>query len=50
MARHAKLVRTMTQSAATTAELAGTAARVAERGLKPIHSRAKANAKRLGRR
>jgi hypothetical protein len=50
VARHAKLVRTMTQSAATTAQLAGAAARLAQRGLKPIHSRATANAKRLGKR
>ncbi len=50
MARHAKLVRTMTQSAATTAQLSGAAARLAQRGLIPIHSRATANAKRLGRR
>ena len=50
MARQAKLVRTMTQSAATNAQLSGAAARLAQRGLKPIHSRATANAKRLGRR
>ena len=50
IARRAKLVRTMTQSAATTAQLSGAAARLARRGLKPIHSRATANAKRLGKR
>jgi hypothetical protein len=50
MARHAKLVRTMTQSAATTAQLSGAAARLTQCGLKPIHSRATANAKRLGTR
>ena len=50
MARHAKLVRTMTQSAAATAQLSGAAGRLAQRGLKPIHSRAAANAKRLGKR
>jgi hypothetical protein len=50
MARHAKLVRTMTQSAATTAQLSGAAARLAQHGLKPIHSRATSNAKRLGKR
>lgn len=50
MARHAKLVRTMTQSAATTAQLSGAAARLAQRGLQPIHSRARSNAKRLGKR
>jgi hypothetical protein len=48
--RHAKLVRTMTQSAATAAQFSGAAARLTQRGLKPIHSRATANAKRLGRR
>jgi hypothetical protein len=50
MARHAKLVRTMMQSTATTAQLSGAAARLAQRGLKPIHSRATANADRLGKR
>ena len=50
IARHAKLVRTMTQSAATTAQLSRAAARLAQRGLKPIHSRATSNAKRLGKR
>ena len=50
MARQVKLVRTMTQSAGATAKLSGAAARLAQHGLKPIHSRATANAKRLGRR
>lgn len=50
VARRAKLVRTFTRSAATTAQLSGAATRLAQRGLKPIHSRATANAKRLGRR
>jgi hypothetical protein len=50
MARRAKLVRTMTQSLATTAQLSGVAARLAQSGLKPIHSRATANANRLGKR
>ena len=50
MARHAKLVRTMTQSAATTTQLSSAAARLARRGLVPIHSRATANAKRLAKR
>jgi hypothetical protein len=50
MARQAKLVRTMTQFAGTTAQLSGAAARLAQHGLKPIHSRATSNAKRLGRR
>ena len=50
MARHAKVVRIMAQSAGTTAQVSGAAARLAQQGLKPIHSRATANAKRLGRR
>jgi len=50
MARHAKVVRIMAQSAGTTAQVSGAAARLAQHGLKPIHSRATANAKRLGRR
>lgn len=50
MARHAKLVRTMTHSVATTAQLSGAAGRLTQRGLKPIHSRATANARRLSKR
>ena len=50
MARHAKVVRIMAESAGTGAQLSGAAARLAQHGLKPIHSRATANAKRLGRR
>lgn len=50
MARHAKLVRTMRESATTTAQLSGATARLAQRGLKPIHARATANARRLGKR
>ncbi len=50
LARQARLVRTMTRSAGTTAQLSGATARLARRGLKPIHSRATANAKRLGKR
>lgn len=50
VARHAKLVRTLSQSASVTAELSGATARLARSGLKPIHSRATANAKRLGKR
>ena len=38
MARHAKLVRTVTESTPTAAQLSGAAARLAQRGLKPIHS------------
>jgi hypothetical protein len=50
MARQAKLVRTMTQSAVTVSQLSSSAARLAKRGVKPIHSQATANAKRLGKR
>ena len=50
MAQQAKLVRIMTQSAVTASQLSGSTARLAQRGLKPIHSRATANAKRLGKR
>lgn len=51
LARQTRLVRdTMTHSAAATSQLSKSAARVAQRGLKPIHSRATANAKRLGKR
>ncbi len=49
--RQLKLVRsTMARSAVTTAQLSGSTARIAHRGLKPIHSRATANARRLGKR
>ena len=50
IARQAKLVRTMTRSAGTASQLSASAARLAQRGLNPIHSRATANAKRLGKR
>lgn len=50
MARHVRLVRTMMESAPATTQLSGATARLAQRGLKPIHSRATANAKRLGKR
>ena len=50
MARQAKLVRTMTQSTGTASRIAGSTARLAQRGLKPIHAKATANAKRLFRR
>jgi hypothetical protein len=50
VARQTKLVRdTMTHSAAATSQLSKSAARLAQRGLKPIHSRATGNAKRLGK-
>ena len=49
MARQAKLVRTMTRSGNTVARLSGASARIAQRGLKPVHARATANARRLGK-
>jgi hypothetical protein len=51
VARQTKLVRdTLTHSAVATSQLSKSAARVAHRGLKPIHSRATGNAKRLAKR
>ena len=51
MARQSRLVReTLTGSAAVTAKLSRSAAQVADRTLTPVHARATANAKRLGRR
>jgi hypothetical protein len=50
LARQAKLVRTMTQSAGTASRISGSSARLAQRGLAPIHARATANAKRLSKR
>jgi methionine synthase I (cobalamin-dependent) len=50
LARQAKLVRAMARSATTASLLSGSAARLAQRGLKPVHARATANAKRLGKR
>jgi len=49
MTRQAALIRAVTQSAATASRLSGSTARVAQRGLKPIHARATANARRLGK-
>lgn len=49
MARQAKLARTVSQSAASASQLSDVTARLASRGLKPIHSRATANARRLRR-
>lgn len=49
-ARHAKLVRTLGRSAGTLSQLSDASARLARRGLKPIHVRATANAKRLNKR
>ena len=50
IARQAKLVRTMTRSVNTASQLSAAAAQLAQHGLKPIHSRATANAKRLAKR
>jgi hypothetical protein len=48
--RHAKLAQTLSRSMKTALELSNSTARLAGRGLEPIHARATANAKRLGRR
>ena len=49
-ARQTRLVRdTMAHSAVATSQLSKSAARIAHRGLKPIHSRTTGNAKRLGK-
>ncbi|MFP5404992.1 MAG: polyhydroxyalkanoate granule-associated phasin [Gammaproteobacteria bacterium] len=48
-ARQARLARAVARSAATGTAMSRAAARVASRGLDPIHSRATANAKRLGK-
>ena len=45
----AKLMQLMNESAMTMSTLSGSAARLAHTGLKPIHSRATANARRLGK-
>jgi len=51
VARQARLVRdTLANSAAATSQLSSAVARLADKGLKPIHSRTKGNAKRLARR
>lgn len=47
MARQSKLMQTMTQSAQSAGRVSDAAARVTKKGLKPVHSRAVANAKRL---
>jgi hypothetical protein len=49
-ARQAALARALGQSALSMAHVSGSAARLAHRGLKPIHAKATANAKRLGKR
>jgi hypothetical protein len=43
-------VETVSRATATAHEWSDSTARLAGRGLKPIHARATANAKRLGRR
>jgi len=48
--RQAKLGRVMTQPPVTASQLSASAARLAHRGLRPIHARATANARRLGQR
>ena len=50
VARQAALMRALALSASTAAQLSHTAATVAKHGLKPIHSRAVSNAKRLNKR
>ena len=47
--RQEKLLRAMTHSAMTASQLSASGARLAQRALKPVHARATANAKRLGR-
>ena len=50
MAGHASMARTLSQSARSATQLSDATARMASKGLKPIHARATANARRLGRR
>jgi hypothetical protein len=51
LTRQARLVRdTMARSAAATSQMSTSAGRLAKKGLNPIHSRAKGNAKRLAKR
>ena len=49
-ARQAKLTKTLMQLNGAAVALSGSTARLAARGLVPIHSRVTANAKRLGKR
>jgi hypothetical protein len=49
-ARQAKLTKTLMQLNGAAIDLSGSTARLAARGLVPIHSRVTANAKRLGKR
>jgi hypothetical protein len=48
--RQAKLAQAVSRSATTAFEVSDTTARLARHGLKPIHARATANARRLGKR
>jgi hypothetical protein len=50
MARQAKFAETLSRSAITAFGFSDSAARLARRGLEPIHARATANARRLGKR
>ena len=50
VARQARLAGTVARSAITSADLSTSAARLAKRGLKPVHARATANARRLRKR
>ena len=48
--RQGALLRAMTDSAVTASQLSASGARLAQRALKPVHTRATANARRLARR
>ena len=50
IARQAALARALGQSAVSMANVSKSATKLAHRGLKPIHAKATANAKRLGKR
>ena len=49
IARQTRLMRTMTQSAKTAAKLSGATIHIARSGVKPVHGRATANARRLAK-
>ena len=50
IARQAALARALAQSASSMADVAKNATKLAHRGLRPIHAKATANARRLGKR
>ncbi|MDC7682035.1 hypothetical protein PQU92_02035 [Asticcacaulis sp. BYS171W] len=50
LTRQAKLADSLTKGAMHAADISGKAAALTDHGLKPVHSRAVANAKRLGKR